>query len=130
MVLFNVLEISLPKTNFFFFFFFRYVNVISQFNLRQEFADLYQHLKGCDLPIVFCHNDLLIKNIIYNDKTGKKLPSLINLNFKGPFRIINILFYLCQECKNKMKYFDIIKNRNIFLQFCLVLKLYQNKKRM
>lgn len=56
-------------------------NVISQFNLRQEFDDLYQHLKSCDFPIVFCHNDLLIKNIIYNDKTD--VISFIDFEYTG-----------------------------------------------
>ncbi|XP_051854527.1 ethanolamine kinase 2 isoform X1 [Antechinus flavipes] len=38
--------------------------------LEQEMAWLKEHLSQLDSPIVFCHNDLLCKNIIYNEKKG------------------------------------------------------------
>lgn len=38
--------------------------------LRQEVEVLKAHLESLGSPIVFCHNDLLLKNIIYNEKKG------------------------------------------------------------
>ncbi|XP_038605133.1 ethanolamine kinase 2 isoform X1 [Tachyglossus aculeatus] len=38
--------------------------------LEQEMAWLKEHLSQLDSPIVLCHNDLLCKNIIYNETEG------------------------------------------------------------
>ncbi|XP_072504229.1 ethanolamine kinase 2 isoform X2 [Notamacropus eugenii] len=38
--------------------------------LEQEMTWLKEHLSQLDSPVVFCHNDLLCKNIIYNEKKG------------------------------------------------------------
>lgn len=34
--------------------------------LRRDFDDLYERLKRLNSPTVFCHNDLLLGNVIYN----------------------------------------------------------------
>lgn len=38
--------------------------------LEQELAWLKEHLSHLESPIVFCHNDLLCKNIIYDSSKG------------------------------------------------------------
>ncbi|XP_055454048.1 ethanolamine kinase 2 isoform X2 [Psammomys obesus] len=38
--------------------------------LEQELAWLKEHLSQLDSPVVFCHNDLLCKNIIYDSAKG------------------------------------------------------------
>nr|XP_035935423.1 ethanolamine kinase 2 isoform X3 [Halichoerus grypus] len=38
--------------------------------LEQELAWLKEHLSQLDSPVVFCHNDLLCKNIIYDSTKG------------------------------------------------------------
>ncbi|XP_023008806.1 ethanolamine kinase 1 [Maylandia zebra] len=38
--------------------------------LSQEMESLKRHLSEIDSPTVLCHNDLLTKNIIYNEKEG------------------------------------------------------------
>ncbi|XP_049626616.1 ethanolamine kinase 2 [Suncus etruscus] len=38
--------------------------------LEQELAWLKEHLSHLESPVVFCHNDLLCKNIIYNSSKG------------------------------------------------------------
>ncbi|XP_063128534.1 ethanolamine kinase 2 isoform X1 [Rattus norvegicus] len=38
--------------------------------LEQELAWLKEHLSQLDSPVVFCHNDLLCKNIIYDSDKG------------------------------------------------------------
>lgn len=57
------------------------LHVTSQINLEDECDELCQYLHDCDLPLVFCHNDLLIKNIIYNDKTD--VISFIDFEYTG-----------------------------------------------
>lgn len=39
--------------------------------LRQEFNDLYQQLKVLGSPTVFCHNDLLLGNVIYTEAENR-----------------------------------------------------------
>lgn len=39
--------------------------------LREEFAELYKHLLTLNSPIVFCHNDLLLGNVIYEKSTNR-----------------------------------------------------------
>lgn len=38
--------------------------------LERELAWLKEHLSQLDSPVVFCHNDLLCKNIIYDSTKG------------------------------------------------------------
>ncbi|XP_076879088.1 ethanolamine kinase 1 [Brachyhypopomus gauderio] len=38
--------------------------------LLSEMEDVKRHLNGIDSPVVLCHNDLLIKNIIHNPAEG------------------------------------------------------------
>ncbi|KAI0228098.1 Ethanolamine kinase 1 [Lamellibrachia satsuma] len=42
--------------------------VHSKLQLRRELEQLQQHLESIKSPVVFCHNDLLLANIVYNDK--------------------------------------------------------------
>lgn len=39
--------------------------------LRRDFDDLYRKLSQLDSPTVFCHNDLLLGNVIYNAERGQ-----------------------------------------------------------
>ncbi|KAJ6638414.1 Ethanolamine kinase, partial [Pseudolycoriella hygida] len=39
--------------------------------LRDEFAELYKHLVTLNSPVVFCHNDLLLGNVIYEKLTNR-----------------------------------------------------------
>ena len=55
----------------FFFFFFRYLeNIKPKSVLEEEFKQLREHLEALHSPIVFCHNDLLVNNLIYNKEEG------------------------------------------------------------
>jgi thiamine kinase-like enzyme len=38
--------------------------------LERELAWLKEHLSQLESPVVFCHNDLLCKNIIYDSTKG------------------------------------------------------------
>ncbi|KNC84386.1 hypothetical protein SARC_03402 [Sphaeroforma arctica JP610] len=38
-------------------------------DIRAEIAELRSYLKPLNSPVVFCHNDLLCNNILYNEKT-------------------------------------------------------------
>lgn len=38
--------------------------------MERELAWLKDHLSQLDSPVVFCHNDLLCKNIIYDSSKG------------------------------------------------------------
>ncbi|KAI0236353.1 Ethanolamine kinase 1 [Lamellibrachia satsuma] len=44
--------------------------VCSKLQLRRELEELQPHLESINSPVVFCHNDLLLANIVYNDKKG------------------------------------------------------------
>lgn len=44
--------------------------------LERELAWLKEHLSQLDSPVVFCHNDLLCKNIIYDSTKGKAVLAL------------------------------------------------------
>ncbi|XP_055389828.1 ethanolamine kinase [Condylostylus longicornis] len=39
--------------------------------LRKEFEELYKILEKLDSPLVFCHNDLLLGNVIYNENSNR-----------------------------------------------------------
>jgi len=39
--------------------------------LRREVAEIQEHVKQLNSPVVFCHNDILLHNVIYNPKAGK-----------------------------------------------------------
>lgn len=43
--------------------------------LEWELAWLKEHLCQLDSPVVFCHNDLLCKNIIYDRAKGTAAPA-------------------------------------------------------
>eukprot|EP01134_Creolimax_fragrantissima_P002060 CFRG2060T1 len=47
----------------------RSIGDLSLDDIRQEIFELRQHLDSLDSPVVFCHNDLLCNNILYNEKT-------------------------------------------------------------
>ncbi|KAL3256295.1 hypothetical protein MRX96_017197 [Rhipicephalus microplus] len=50
----------------------RFVSCIpSKAELELEVSLLEEHLSGLGSPVVFCHNDLLVKNIIYQEKQGR-----------------------------------------------------------
>uniref|UniRef100_UPI00358E21DA ethanolamine kinase 1-like isoform X2 n=1 Tax=Myxine glutinosa TaxID=7769 RepID=UPI00358E21DA len=39
----------------------------SRAELQREMDELHEHLSGLGSPIVLCHNDLLVKNVIFNE---------------------------------------------------------------
>lgn len=39
--------------------------------LHNDFNSLYNHLKQMQSPVVFCHNDLLLGNVIYTEEEQK-----------------------------------------------------------
>jgi ethanolamine kinase len=39
--------------------------------LRNEFDELYKHLECLENRMVFCHNDLLLGNVIYTESENK-----------------------------------------------------------
>ena len=45
--------------------------------LIEEYKKLRDHLISLNSPVVFCHNDLLPGNIIYNTEKGNILNSLL-----------------------------------------------------
>ena len=50
---------------------YRYTEIIHPKRiLEKEQQELWDHLEALNSPIVFCHNDLLPKNIIYNEEKG------------------------------------------------------------
>lgn len=50
----------------------RFVSCIpSKAELEKEVSLLEEHLSGLGSPVVFCHNDLLVKNIIYQEKQDR-----------------------------------------------------------
>ncbi|XP_052270791.1 ethanolamine kinase 1-like isoform X2 [Dreissena polymorpha] len=58
-------EFADPETNK------RYKETVkSKGELREELAMLQSHLEVLDSPVVFCHNDLLLKNILYDQDKG------------------------------------------------------------
>ena len=53
------------------FLFFRYVSLIQPKQvLKEELEELRKHLEALNSPIVFCHNDPVLGNIIYNKQKG------------------------------------------------------------
>lgn len=54
-------------------------NIKPKAELRKEFQELRAHLESLNSPVVFCHNDLLPKNIIYNEKSGKHITNNENI---------------------------------------------------
>ena len=53
------------------FLFFRYVSLIQPKQvLKEELDELRKHLEALNSPIVFCHNDPVLGNIIYNKQKG------------------------------------------------------------
>jgi ethanolamine kinase len=43
---------------------------LSKAKLLEEAAKLKEVLEKHDCPVVFCHNDMLCKNIVFNKETG------------------------------------------------------------
>lgn len=39
--------------------------------LQEDFSTLYKHLKQLSSPTVFCHNDLLLGNVIYTEAENR-----------------------------------------------------------
>lgn len=46
-------------------------NFLPIHQLKEEFAELYKHLVALNSPTVFCHNDLLLGNVIYEKSTDR-----------------------------------------------------------
>ena len=53
-------------------FLFRYQEIYggSTDPLRREITELKMELNNLQCPLVFCHNDLLAGNLIYNERLG------------------------------------------------------------
>ena len=53
-------------------FIFRFIQLIpDKAALQTELNEIVQHLEALKSPAVFSHNDLLLKNIVYHEKSGK-----------------------------------------------------------
>ncbi len=50
---------------------FRECGIMSRSELAAEVDELEKALSGTDSPVVHCHMDLLLGNIVYNEKSGK-----------------------------------------------------------
>ncbi|EAA06461.5 AGAP000010-PA [Anopheles gambiae str. PEST] len=50
--------------------------------LRNEFEELYGRLLATDSPVVFCHNDLLLGNVIYDERNAR--VTFIDYEYAGP----------------------------------------------
>uniref|UniRef100_A0A182P7L7 ethanolamine kinase n=1 Tax=Anopheles epiroticus TaxID=199890 RepID=A0A182P7L7_9DIPT len=50
--------------------------------LREEFDALYRRLLKTDSPVVFCHNDLLLGNVIYD--AARSRVTFIDYEYAGP----------------------------------------------
>ena len=44
--------------------------ILSKINIAEELKEVKDLLAEEDIPLVYCHNDLLCKNIIYNESEG------------------------------------------------------------
>lgn len=55
--------------------------------LEQELSWLKEHLSQLDSPVVFCHNDLLCKNIIYDSTQGMPSQALAGPQLSGTLAI-------------------------------------------
>ena len=44
---------------------------LSRDQLTKEIDQLHDILSKLSSPVVFCHNDLILENIIYNEKTRR-----------------------------------------------------------
>lgn len=54
----------------------------SKKDLTKEFEWLVEHLDKLNNPIVFCHNDLLLANVLYDEETHK--VHFIDFEYAGP----------------------------------------------
>lgn len=43
----------------------------SKAKLREEFTELYAALVSTNSPVLFCHNDLLLGNVVYTEERNK-----------------------------------------------------------
>lgn len=50
-----------------------HLEVPSMKTIIKEIEELKSHLNHIDSPVVLCHNDLLTKNIIFNQEEGNCL---------------------------------------------------------
>ena len=53
--------------------------VMTKEQLEKELDEMEKELKDCGSPAVFCHNDLLLANIIYNEKEAGGKVTFIDL---------------------------------------------------
>uniref|UniRef100_F1L5C7 ethanolamine kinase n=1 Tax=Ascaris suum TaxID=6253 RepID=F1L5C7_ASCSU len=95
-------------------------------SLRSDYAKLQQLINALKTRIVFCHNDLLIQNILYDSSTGK--VSFIDYEYAGfnyqGFDIANhfceyagvqnVDYSLCPSTQEKRSW--IVQYLNFFLQ--------------
>lgn len=65
-------------------------SIPSKDELEKEVQTLKEHLVSLNSPVVFSHNDLLLKNIIYNKEKGKDI-SYFDLSLK-------ICAYMINKC--------------------------------
>lgn len=59
-----------------------FASIPSKSELIAEFASLYATLSTLDSPLVFCHNDLLLANIIFTEKSHE--ISFIDFEYTEP----------------------------------------------
>ncbi|XP_076311982.1 ethanolamine kinase 1 [Tachypleus tridentatus] len=76
----------------------RYVAAVSTIqDLYNEIDHLEDHLVQLGSPVVFCHNDLLLKNMIYNEEKGQ--VSFIDFEYANyNFQAFDIANHFCEFC--------------------------------
>lgn len=71
------------------------VDILRKEFLEREILFLEEHLCSLDSPVVFCHNDLLLKNILHDDETGK--VSFIDYEYAAPnYQAFDIGNHFCE----------------------------------
>ena len=48
-------------------------DILDDYDLRKASSELLSCLEKVGSPLVFCHNDLLVGNVVFDDSTGKVL---------------------------------------------------------
>jgi ethanolamine kinase len=77
--------------------------------LEEEFAELKVQLSSVGSPVVFCHNDLLLANIIYNAK--KNTVTFIDYEYSNyNYQAFDIGNHFAEFAGKKSSVFFIMKD--------------------
>jgi ethanolamine kinase len=83
---------------------------MSKAQLEQEIACLQEALTELGSPVVFCHNDLLLKNIIYNEDNQK--VSFIDFEYVAyNYQAFDIANHFCEYAGMELVDFSLYPDR-------------------